>query len=273
MDDSPEVEINYTGQVHLKPKDPKPYWQYTQGKEPFVLGDTFTAWIVSCSGDEDITTHVDARRFSDKGVEHFAFMMAYLPTDYGGEPVYLRFDMAGETLYSYYSNYFLLTDNDIHLTTRIDYFDTTRQIISDEIVPNYQSVRLSMYFKNFVSANEVDTYYQITQSQIVNPRILEKEQALWTTTLWDGWTFRRLVKAFRGPVYLDFVRQYLTAGMEYNERVGLTNISENQFTTDPDPDDTFTVIDVIIGVAMIDFLASNDDALASSTYLASTFSQ
>ncbi len=239
-----------------------------------MLVGNYTASLVLCDGsEEDISDHVLIQTVVQGGIQQLLFRLAYLPTDHGSEPVYLKIDRYGNGAKFYYSNLFHVTDDDIELTSRIDYVDRLRLVTGLSSWNNgfgqpILSVRLALYPKDYSSESEVDRYRQLSRSQNVTPGSLRNELQVWETQLFDAWTFKRLQRALHGPCYINQVRQYPYKALEFKPREGEANFSQNTFTTDPDDLDTLNIIEVIIGASYEDFLASSSE-LASSSYLVS----
>ena len=252
--ESPIVTYDYLGQIQLKPLDPKPYVQTTRSSVDIETRNP-NAFLVDCYGVEhDITRHFSTKGVTDaNGIKQLKFMLAYLPIDHGHNLVYLKLNQLGfDTLYS---NKFLVTDYNINLTSRIDYIDTRGLLEPDGFGPDpnlsrfHQSIRLSFYFNNYVSKDELSTYYQISTSQIVNPRVSVLDLNEYIAEGFNAWTFKRLKRAFySGRAYIDFVRNYPYEGFEFNARAELSSISSNTFLTDPNEDDVLVVDDVIINI-------------------------
>ena len=274
LGESPHATLRLTQQIQLLPFDPQPYLQATNSKVPLSVNNDYSVFLVKCNDltEVDVTDHVFIRNFESQLV----IKLAYLPYDFNTTPVYLKIDRGttGSAQNIYYSNKFLLTRHNESLTSRIDYKERDR-IITD---PNtetlsglFQSIRLQFYFDNIVDATDIETYYQITTSQTVTPRVSVKEYYKWKTQLFNGWALSRLAQAlYDGRCYINQIRNYIVEGFERAEREGMSNFSENEFLTDPDENDTINIIPLIIGDdwQTIPFLASSDQ-LASSEFLIS----
>lgn len=249
LQESPIVSHYYYGQVQLKPLDPKPYFQTTNNSEGVTLGSNVQAFLVNCSDqEEEITAHFEYENLIDAdNISQIIFRLAYLPTDYYGELVYLKITSSTNT---YYSNRFSVSSIDTDLTSRIDYYDPRNLSASatDPIFTNtLEAVRIGFYFFNHIDQDELKVNYQITTSQNVTSRVDVADLKQWIFPMADSWTWRRLKRSFyNGRCYVDFTRNYPTEAFEYEGREERSNINENYFTTDPNENDTITVDDVII---------------------------
>lgn len=278
LNESPHANLRYTSQIQLLPFDEQPYLQATYSDLVLSVGNNYEVFIVKCgeTKEYDVTQHVNIRNFNGELI----IKLSYLPYDFLTSPVYLKINrgVVLDTQQYYYSNKFLLTRYNEHLTSRIDYKERNRAVLSDSINQQqggvYQSIRLQFYYNNLVDATEVETYYQITTGQSVTPRVSVKEYIQWQTQLFNAWTLTRLSKAlYDGKCYINQVRNYIIEGFERAEREGMSNISENSFLTDPDEKDTIDIIPVIIGDdwQTIPFLSSSSQP--SSTHFLSSQSE
>ena len=277
LQESPLALLRYTPQIQFKPFDEQPYVQITASKDiGLTIADDYTVSIVRCRDlyEVDVTEHVLIRPIFLNGVDQLMLRIAYLREDFGTEPVYFKVNrgtIVPQTANPfYYSNKFLVTATKIEFTSRLDYFNSTNNFVSMARAP-MESIRLAFYFNDHIDQTEVDTYYQITTGQNVNPRILIKEYTEWQTQIFNAWTFKRLSRAFYfGRAYINQVRHYPVEGIEYNPREGHTNVSEMTFITDPDDTDTINIIPVIIGddVTRERFLSSSSQ-LSSTNFLSS----
>lgn len=277
MNESPGATIRYSPHVQFLPKDPQPYLQVTSSPIPLSIGAGYKVYAVRCSDKKEleITPHVILSKLGTQLLLKFV----YLPYDFGPMPVYLKIDRYGDGVKKYYSNKFLITGHNRHLTARIDYTDNENRIpfpvgITRVNAQQFQSARLRFYFSDIVDATDVDVYYQITRSQSINSRISIKEYNKWRTQPMNHWTLTRLARAlYKGHCYIDQVRNYIVEGLERNEREGQSNISENEFLTDPDNSDTIDILQEIIGDGWqrVPFLSSSPQR--SSTAFLSSQSQ
>ena len=260
---SPEITHVFQGFIQLKPKDPQPYFQATNSAISLSFDALNNAYLVDCRGDElDVTPSIKVFPFLENGIKQLLVRVAYLPNDFGSELVYLKLDVAvGASREVYFSNCFLVTDDDINRTVRFDYIDRFRSIqpTTNERPTPFQSIRLKAYYHDFADASEVSNYYQISKNQHINPRGLEKQLSEWITQPIDSITYSKLLVLMKGVFYINQVRQFLFDNPEYNERIEHSNVSENTFLTDPDEGDFLRIIPVIAGVALQDFRVNVPD--------------
>lgn len=275
LNESPHAVNRITPQIQLLSYDPQPYTQVTNGTIELSVASNYEVFLVKCNSsvEYDVTEHVQITNYNGQLIVR----LAYLPYDFHITPVYLKIKR-GAVLGSqgfYYSNKFILTRYNEHLTSRLDYFERDRTIKPEGTIQSesgiMQSIRLQFYFNNLVDATEVETYYQITTSQTVNPRVSIKEYNQWQTQLFNGWALSRLANAlYDRRCYINQVRNYIIEGFERAEREAQSNISENTFLTDPDEKDTIHIIPVIIGPdwQTIPFLSSSSQP-SSTSFLSS----
>tara|TARA_R110000796_G_C14490402_1_gene427724 strand:- start:4 stop:933 length:930 start_codon:yes stop_codon:yes gene_type:complete len=272
---SPIIEQNYEGSIQLLPGDTQPYIQLTNKAGGFTYDPSnFAVFIRVCREgiliDEEseyeeytVTQNFLVTPFIDEnGVQQIYFRIAAITQDFGQRLVYFRFQRYAAGLKNYYSNRFYLTNEGSQLTTRLDYFQTFFPVL-DQPYPALLSTRLRMYYLGYQSATEVDAYYQITTEQNVNSRILQSGLSRWFMSPTNEWIFQRLESACYGKgFYLNLVRQYLVDALEYQPpEIQTINVSEQEFTTDPNQDDVFVPTNTNPADPLLPFLASNDDPL------------
>lgn len=267
--ESPHASLRYTPQIQLVPRDSKPYFQVLNALENIDIQSGYKVYIVDCNSKKQVecTDHVLITTDNEGRIK---VRIAFLLWDFSQVPVFFKIDVDGFATKFVYTNKFLLTDENADLTSRIDYVDKrlNKQELGTFQTKDifYQSIRLQFYFNNFISATEIDTYYQISTSQNVNPRISIKEYSEWVTQLFNAYTFKRLTRAlYSGVCYINQYRNYPAESIEYTPREGMSNISENTFITDQDNNDFLNIFDLII---LPDYIQA--PFLASSSQLAST---
>lgn len=244
LGESPTVEngANYGGQIQLLPNDPQPYVQISNSPTNVVI-ENQTVFLVDCfNGNEtDITENVFIHPFTDQdGISQVVFEIIGIATDFGGHALYLRFESSGGQ--NYYSNRFLVTRDREELTTRFDYRHTGRYFGTDYFSANFrQSIRLNTYLDNYVSADEIDTYFQISRNQTISQRARVNDLNEYIFPYLNAWTAKRLKRLlYSNSVYIDQVRNYITDGFEMPARIENSNVAQATFLVDPDEQDTFT---------------------------------
>lgn len=263
----------YRGQLHLKPQDPKPYVQVTRSATSIHFNpESYNVYILDCNGEEfEINDHVDIANYTDEfGIKQLYIRLKYLPLDYGMNLVCLKiFTTIDFASYNWYSNPFYLTGLFSSRTVRLDYFES--RIFDSVSVPFYNSARLRMHKDNYVSATELTSYYAITKSQSVISRVDKKRYLKWVCEKMDSWHWTRLEEAiYNSPCYFDFIRNVPPEALNFEPRLGDTNINEQSFISDPHERDVITIPDIIIipDIEYVPMLASTD-VLASTDQIAS----
>ena len=242
MQEPPLATNLYFGQVHLLPGEQVPYLQITNGQTPIIIED-YTCYLVEqgTGVEYDITANVFVAPFIDvNGVAQVAFEIINIPYDLGGNLGHLRFETNGGQ--NYYSNLFACTVNNAEQTTRFDYRNTDVYWGTDYFTAGYtQSIRLNTYFDNFVSQDELPTYFRITNNQTVNQRAKVGDFYQYIFPQLNGWTAKRLKRILYGDyLYIDGVRSYAVKGFEMPEREGDTNVGIATFLVSRDESDLFT---------------------------------
>lgn len=261
----------YRGQLHLIPKDPKPYIQITQSPTSISFNpENYNVFLLDCNDEKfNINEHVDLIPYvDDAGISQLYIRLKYLPLDYGMNLVCLKIETSiGLNVFDWYSNPFLLTGLNALLTTRIDYLETRDYSLS----PTFNSVRIRMHKDNYVSATDLTTYYQITKSQSVISRVDKKRHLKWSCERMDSWHWIRLEEAlYNSRCYLNFIRNYPAEALEFEPRLGDTNMNEQFFLTDPNERDVINIPSIIIepDIEYVPMLASTD-VLASTDQITS----
>lgn len=268
---SPMVTLPYRGQLHFLPQDPKPYVQITQSGTSIQFNpESYNVYILDCNNEAfEINDYVDLNPFVDEaGISQLYIRLKYLPLDYGMNLVCLRINTEiGETSYTWYSNPFFLTGLFANQTTRIDYLYTGGY----SSVNTYCSARLRMYRNDYVSGTELNTYYAITKSQTVISRVNKKRYNQWTCEKMDSWHWIRLEEAlYNSRCYFNFIRNYPAEALEFEARLGDTNMNQQFLLTDPNEKDVINIPSIIIDpeILYVPMLASTD-VLASTDQIVS----
>lgn len=274
LGESVEVENHHLGQIQLTPLDNQPYYFASNLSAGVLYDDNYTAEIITCSKSEaeDITANINIQSFEEGDLTQILFCLANLPTDYHAELVYLKITFNGIAAAPYFSNPFLLTNDDVEYTSRIDYLDKDRNIPFVQGISTssefFQSARLKFYYKDYVDQTDLETYYQISTSQNVNTRASKKFLSKWITKPFNAFTFSRLSSAFyNGSCYINQIRNYPIEGFEYNEREELSNISESVFITDPDEGDFLIILPVYTNEVLIPFRVNSSSFVNSQYYI------
>lgn len=269
---SPMVDMEYRGQLHLKPQDPKPYIQITRSPTSLPINiEDLDVYLVDCNNEEvEINDHVDIFPYLDtNNIWQIYLRLKYLPLDYGANLVCLKIStQTGIVRSGYYSNPFLLTGLDIDKTVRIDYLETREPYQGLKV---FNSVRLRMYRNDYVPGTELTTYYQITKGQNVISRVNKDRRVEWICEKMDSWHWIRLEEAlYNSRCYFDFVRNYPAEALAYEPRLGDTNMNYQRVVTDPNETDTINIPSIIIDpeILYVPMLASTD-VLASTEQLTS----
>jgi hypothetical protein len=268
---SPVMTQIFRGQLHFLPQDPKPYIQVTQsGTSITVNTEDYDVYILDCNDEAfEINDHVDLNSYTDdSGVKQLYIRLKYLPLDYGMNYVCLKIVSTVSSIeYVWYSNPFLLTNLLSNHTIRLDYRETR----SFTETPLYNSARISMYRNDYVSATDLTTYYQITKQQNVISRVNKKRYLQWSCEKMDSWHWVRLEEAlYNSPCYFNFIRNYPAEALDFEARLGNTNMNQQFLITDPNEKDVINIPSIIIEteIEYVPMLASTD-VLASTDQIVS----
>ena len=263
----------YRGQIHLLPQDPKPYVQKTQSPTSITFNnENYDVYLLDCNNEHfQVNEYVDLYPFvDDAGISQLYIRLKYLPLDYGMNLICLKIiSTIEETVYTWYSNPFYLTRLFGERTVRLDYLQDNNEGTPKPAA--YSSIRLRMHKNNYVSGTDLTTYYQITKSQNVISRVNKKRYIQWAAENMDSWHWIRLEEAlYNSRCYFDFIRNYPVEALEFEGRLGDTNVNEQFFVTDPNEKDVINIPSIIIepDIEWVPMLASTD-VLASTDQIAS----
>lgn len=277
---SPVIDKPYRGQLNFLPKDPKPYIQITQSPTSLLFNESdYEVYLVDCNNEEfDIFDHADIKQLTDPtGIKQIYIRLKYLPLDYGSNLVCIKINTTVDVgggfgqPKTWYSNPFLLTGLFSSTTVRIDYLETRPFVALSDTPTVFNSVRLAMHRDNYVSGTDLTTYYAITKSQTVISRVDKKRYLRWAANKMDSWHWVRLEEAlYNSRCYFDFIRNYPAEALEFEPRLGDSNMNEQFFLTDPNEKDVINIVSIIIDpeILYVPMLASTD-VLASTDQLTS----
>lgn len=236
LGESPIVQHYYYGQIQLLPRDLKPYIFATRE----IIGNFPSVFLVNChtQQEENITPHFTSE-FIDGGR---VYRLSDLPTDYGQNLVYLKIVSAGRP--TLYSNNFKVTNENKHLTSRLDYRNaTTPATFQGEEL--FLSVRLGFYLNNHLDSDEIGSYLSLSVGENLLTNAVHTDLKEWIFEDIDAYTHKRLKRVLQsGITYIDFVRNQGIQASEYEGRDNLSNIGVTTYVTDPDEEDTIAVQDV-----------------------------
>lgn len=238
MNYSPIIEYDYRGQIQLLPFTPEPYLQITNHPTGITLSDPQVN-IVDCAGvRHDISGNFSFQPFADKnGNPQILFEIVNIQLDFPDELVYLEILDDETTLYS---NKISITEREAILTSYFSYRNNSDFWGVDyENNPGaFQSIRLACYLNDYVSNDEVETYYQISKNQNIITRALISDLNVYHMEYLDTWTAKRLKRTlYSDYCYINGVRSYISDPFEKETRVAASNIAPSSFQVDPDETD------------------------------------
>jgi hypothetical protein len=217
---SPYIEQYKIRGVQLLPNNSLPYVQVTSVKGGIELED-WTVYVVgSCGNETDVTNYFTVEDIftDDNGDNQFVWSITNVPFDFGYDLVHLKaIQTIGET---FYSNWFLFTENESDLTTRVDY----KHYNSDYM----QSIQLPIAFKQEFKPIEIETYYETSTKNTVINTIKEQSYENWLTGLISNDLLLKIIKVFTYKfTYVNLVRCNLFEAIEQKEFEAAENFAEN----------------------------------------------
>lgn len=263
LKESPTVTQTYGGQIQLLPQAADNIFQASNS--PVTLPfDTYQIFVVrACDNEdlEDVSANFFLGNFTDvNGLEQLVFEISNLPTDHHGTLVYFRFELTfAAVTTSYYTNTFLITRDFEDKTTRFDYRNDTFYEGTDyDAFIWYQSIRLNMYFKEYVSQDELTPYYQISRRQNINQRVNNADINRYIFPFLNAWTAKRVKRMLYGDrVYITRfndsigIRNYMVEAFDMPPRLENSNVGQGEYLVDPDDSDTREAVDQITDQNMI----------------------
>jgi len=142
-DDTPIQTLRYGGFIVQKPNEY--FLQTTCGTEPISFVGGIQVDLINCSNT--VVQNIDGNFYyvgavDSSGINQISFAFGFIGTDYWMKQLYLRItDLVNGNVW--YSNGFLVTDYKTDLSTRFDYFNTTKIYnISYDLLPYTQSIRI-----------------------------------------------------------------------------------------------------------------------------------
>lgn len=237
---SPVTEF-YAGNVHLIPNET--YFQITNSETSIYTGNDIEVYLIDdCQTElEDITQYVFIQPFTDdNGISQIAWELIN-DFEYGYKPLSLKF-VNPNNQDTWYTNFFVSTALNSDKTFRLDYTSSRTHYGTQYVrAPYYQSIRLEGYFNNKLNQSERNEYHQISTDLTVHARNVKKIKYRYVLEDYDEFITERVENAIiNQTVYIDGVRCYSSDPIEFVEREGDSNISEQEMLLSKNLSDTFT---------------------------------
>lgn len=258
-------KINYSDCIQLATDEI--YTQISNNKDGIAFDNDYSVFVVDCENTEllDITSKVDIYEFTDKnGINQVIFTIDSIGHDFGFIPLKLKFSKT-TGLDIWYSNELVITDDFIEETTRFDYkANGYFHGISYDIINIKQSIRLRCFFDRLDNETEIKDYYQITRGNTISTRALFKESSHYKFSNITPFVFRRInILLIHDDVYIDTFRMTNKTIVKGSERLGLSNLSEAEFSAFIDKNEIY--ISGLQPVLLPNYSASHYSSLHYST--------
>ncbi|WP_123910246.1 hypothetical protein [Flavobacterium covae] len=191
----------YFEQVQLSPFEH--YTQITNTVKGIAFNGNFAVFLCDLEGNElhDITSKVAITQFSDnKAIPQICFEISPIEKDFGKSAIVLKIKHK-KTNEVWYSNAFVLTDENKQLTSRFDYKSYTNfdGIAYNRIPSKTQSIRLACAFTGHEIQGNSKEYTTYSGSKIVS-RINKTEFEKYIFPHLDNFTYRRLNSLLSHPI-------------------------------------------------------------------------
>jgi hypothetical protein len=230
----------YAGNVHLIPNET--YFQITNSETSIYTGNDMEVYLIDdCQTElEDITNYVFIEPFTDdNGISQISWELVN-SFEYGYKPLSLKF-VNPNNQDTWYTNFFVSTALNSDKTFRLDYKSSRTHYGTQYVrAPYYQAIRLEGYFNNKLNQSERNEYHQISTDLTVHARNVKKIKCRYVLEDYDEFITERLESAIiNQTVYIDGVRCYSSDPIEFAEREGDSNISEQEMLLSKNLSDTF----------------------------------
>lgn len=214
-------QVSYFTSIQLSPNET--YLQVTDYTGGISISSDFEAYIVNSCDDEllDITEHVFIQEFIDyNGQTQCKIEIVNINKDFGGRAVQIRIDQNTSDV-KYYTRPIKITNKDIDKTYRFDYYND---------YDCYESIRLLMRLSSLQNNTEVSDYFQISTGNNISFRPLKQIDRQFSIDNIDTTTFLTLQDILlRDIVYIDGVRMTNKPVLEFDERIGFSNVAKANF--------------------------------------------
>ena len=254
------TSIFYNTQIQLSPKEF--YCQISNTKDGISFDGNYSVYVTDCNGNElrDITDRIQLTEFSYNGFPQIKFEIAPIGFDFYMKPVLLRFKHTVSNAV-WFSNSLIISDYEIYKTSRFNY----KNYKGAEAIANVmQSIRLRCWFDVNDIESEITDYTQIDGLKVSGRAVLTEFEKYKFEQI-DNFTFRRLNHLLTSNVvYINGNRSTNKQTIQSGERLGDTNVWEQDFTVPINYSDTFNDIPQIWDAfAIIDYLPKNTNTIDS----------
>lgn len=191
----------YLEQIQLSPFEN--YTQITNTVEGIAFNGNYAVFLCDLEGNElhDITSKVAITQFTDnKAIPQICFEISPIEKDFGKSAISLKIKHT-QTNEVWYSNAFILTDEDYNLTNRFEYKSYTNfdGIAYNRIPTKTQSIRLACVFTGHEIQGSSKEYTTYSGSKIVS-RVNKTEFEKYIFPYLDNFTYRRLNSLLTHPI-------------------------------------------------------------------------
>ena len=234
-------QLQYYLMIQLSPTET--YLQMTNYDGDLDLSNDFTCEVVDGCDNvlADITENVFTESYIDtEGLTQTKIEYVNLGVDYFGRAVHIRFSVNASNQ-KYYTRPIKITNKDILKTYRFDYYNPINMNgFSYESAGVYQSIRLWLKPKGLENKTEVSDYYQISTGNNISLRPLRQIATNFLTENIDDFIFVRLQEMLlHNIIYIDGKRITNKPILEYDDRIGESNLFRSNFTCNINDKDRF----------------------------------
>ena len=237
LSESPQLNyaLELNTQVHLCAGET--YFQISNSPTSIIFNGNYEVFLVDECGVEleDVTSYIFIEEFFDSNAIKQIKWEFVNDFEYYYKHLSLRFKNTVNND-TWYTNLFISTADSVELTTRFDYKNYQDHYGTEYTRADfYQSIRLGLYFRNPVNESEREEYHEISTNRTVPQRNIRKIKQRYILNEFDGWTTQRLETLLSSSeIYIDTVRAYSTAPIEFLEPEMDSNFSEGEMIVNKD---------------------------------------
>lgn len=229
--------------IQLLPKG-EPYLQITNLSTGIAFDNDYQVLIVDCYDRQlaEVTANVGIFEFTDSyGVQQISFELANLNVNFYGNKVFFKFiHTAGSDVW--YSNPVLITSHRKEETTRFDYTASGlfNGVDYDRSENKFQSIRLKCFYDRPVNRSESKGYDQITTNNAITAQKHIYRYSAYKIQYLTPFTINSVeVLLSHDIIYIDGERCTDKPDLNYDERLGNSNLFIGDFKASINSNDTF----------------------------------
>ena len=217
-------------QVHLLPT--QIYLQVSNNKDGIAFDENYTVYFCDRCGNrlQNVTNYVKVNDIVVNGLPQVEIEIAPMPYDFFKKPLVLEIQNTIDNR-KYYSNIFVYTNYNSHLTTQFDYLTAQSN--------KYQSISLACYYTKPNQSSESKEYTKVDGTKVNSiPIVSEFEQYIFDYM--NGFNYRKLSRLLaESIVYVNGNRKTNRFTIESGDLIGDTDTFNGEFEICVNYNETF----------------------------------